>query len=228
LLDGASTDFQAHDQGLLQAARIIDTSLLTVVYISTYTVAMGMFDTIRCLAPLLEPRHQALSFQTKDLDCLLDEYTITRAGHLVREPRTGWLARGPSRRIAVPLHGDVRMYTSVENKAGRHTWVEYRVRFTAGRVEWIRREPPGRRAARRRKVLPSGKRGALVPRAGPRRIAAKEFARYTPDKLELVNGRIVGDERLLLLILSSVGLRHAIELLGPETWQDALWLVKWP
>jgi hypothetical protein len=32
VLDGASTDLQAHGQGLLQAARIIDTSLLTSVY----------------------------------------------------------------------------------------------------------------------------------------------------------------------------------------------------
>jgi len=189
---------------------------------------MGMFDTIRCLAPLLEPRHQSLSFQTKDLDQTLGEYTITCAGHLVHEPRSGWLGLGPSRRVGVPFHGDLRMYTSVENKAGRHTWVEYRVRFTAGRVEWIRRERPGRRAARRRKALTSGKRGVLVPRAGPRRITAEEFARYTPDKLELANGRIVGDERLLRLILSSLGLRHVIELLGPETWQDAVWLVKWP
>lgn len=189
---------------------------------------MGLFDIVRCLAPLLEPRHQSLSFQTKDLDQTLGEYTITRAGHLVREPRTGWLGLGPSRRVAVPLHGDLRMYTSVENKTGRHSSVEYRVRFTAGRIEWIRLEPPGRRTARRRKALPSGKRGVLVPRAGPRRITAEEFARYAPHKLELANGRIVGDERLLLLILSSLGLRHVIELLGPETWQDALWLVKWP
>lgn len=187
-----------------------------------------MFDTIRCLAPLLEPRHQSLSFQTKDLDQTLGEYTITRAGHLVREPRTGWWGPQQSRRVAVPFHGDLRMCTAVEDKAGRQSWVEYRVRFTAGRVAWIRREPPGRRTTRRRKALFSGKRGVLVPRAGPRRITAEEFGRYGPDKLELANGRIVGDERLLLLILSSLGLRHVIELLGPEPWQDAVWLVKWP
>lgn len=187
-----------------------------------------MFDTIRCEAPLIAPRHQSVSFQTKDLDCLLWTYTISRTGHLVREPGTGLLGLGKSRRVVVPMHGDLRMYTSIEAKSGRRTWIEYRVRFTSGRVEWIRREPHGNGKARRLKPAAAATRGALVPRLGPRRITAAELARHAPKRLELSKGRIVGDERLLLLVLSGLGLRHAIELLGPATWQDALWSVRWP
>jgi len=43
---------------------------------------MGMFDTITCEAELPVREHQVLSFQTKDLECLLDCYVITRDGRL--------------------------------------------------------------------------------------------------------------------------------------------------
>jgi hypothetical protein len=43
---------------------------------------MGLYDTVKCEYPLPDPAHQSLEFQTKDLDCLLEAYTITRAGRL--------------------------------------------------------------------------------------------------------------------------------------------------
>jgi len=96
---------------------------------------MGMFDSIRCEYSLPEPRHQDLEYQTKDLECLLARYTITRDGRLVLHARQG---RGrPYRDIEWPLHGDLRFYTS-DHSVEPHVWIEYVARFTHGRVEWIR------------------------------------------------------------------------------------------
>src|SRR5436305_2154048 len=102
---------------------------------------MGLFDTIHCEYPLPDARHQDLDFQTKDLECFLDHYTITYDGRLVLQARRRGL--GPDRDIEWPIHGDIRMYTSVDK-----AWIEYVVRFTHGRVEWIRpleeaRQAPG-------------------------------------------------------------------------------------
>jgi hypothetical protein len=94
---------------------------------------MGLFDTVRCEYPLLEAAHQDLEFQTKDFDCLLDDYLITREGWLIR-CRRSW-GRGPERDVERPFHGDVTIYGSVPDGDGL---VEYVVRFTHGRVEWIR------------------------------------------------------------------------------------------
>lgn len=96
---------------------------------------MGMFDTIYCQYPLPDARHQHLAFQTKDLECLLHTYTITRAGQLVLKVRR---REGETdREIEWPLHGDLRIYTSIRT-TGDSEWVEYVVRFTHDRVEWIR------------------------------------------------------------------------------------------
>jgi len=96
---------------------------------------MGMFDTVRCEYPLPEPKHQDLEYQTKSLERMLAHYTITRDGRLVLQARQG---RGrPYRDIEWPLHGDIRIYTS-DDSVKPHSWIEYVVRFTHGRVEWIR------------------------------------------------------------------------------------------
>ena len=107
---------------------------------------MGMFDTIHCQYPLPNPRHQDLDFQTKDLECLLDTYTITQEGWLVQHAKRGWGEGRLIRDVEWPLHGDLRFYTSV--KTEEPSWIEYVARFTHGRVEWIRpieevRQDPG-------------------------------------------------------------------------------------
>lgn len=98
---------------------------------------MGLFDTIHCEYPLPDARHQDLDFQTKDLECLLGEYTITRDGRLVRHARRGGLGR-LDRDIEWPIHGDIRIYTYIRDPAGETEWIEYVARFTHSRVEWIR------------------------------------------------------------------------------------------
>lgn len=95
---------------------------------------MGLFDTVHCEFPLPDARHQGLDFQTKDLECTLDDYTITADGRLLRHARRR--GRGPDRDIEWPLHGDISIYTHLA--AEDPSWVEYVVRFTHGRVEWIR------------------------------------------------------------------------------------------
>ncbi|MGH7489484.1 MAG: hypothetical protein ACREMY_28365, partial [bacterium] len=98
---------------------------------------MGLFDTIHCEYPLPDPKHQDLEYQTKDLDCLMDCYTITNDGRLLRHVRRG--RKGPDRDVEWPLHGDLRMYTSLPGDPPENrTWVEYVVRFTHSNVEWIK------------------------------------------------------------------------------------------
>lgn len=121
---------------------------------------VGLFDTVRCRFPL--PHHQDAEFQTKDLaaivedECwlggLMDEYEITKAGRLrrrmhqrkwVKKPGSlfggyfkslrSWWERVPD------VQGDVRIYTSDGTPGKRgYRWVEFRVRFTNGRVEEVR------------------------------------------------------------------------------------------
>lgn len=97
---------------------------------------MGMFDTLYCRHPLPNPQHQNLEFQTKDLECLLETYTITEEGWLVQHAQRGWGAERLIRDVEWPLHGDLRFYTSVKEE--EPSWIEYVARFTHGRVEWIR------------------------------------------------------------------------------------------
>jgi len=94
---------------------------------------VGLFDTLRFEYPLPDPRHQNLDFQTKDLDCGLEYYTITRDGRLVCHPRRFDGDGSRDRDTELAFHGDIQFYTSAADK----TWIEYVMRFTHGHVEWI-------------------------------------------------------------------------------------------
>lgn len=131
---------------------------------------MGMFDYIRCDAPLPEtevPPPTAEWFQTKDTpDQYMTVYTITADGKLVWRPYCmeevpkaerpypnddGLLGlAGSMRRVeadeeALPFHGDIEFYTSNHPDVG---WWEYRARFTEGllaRIDLVEfRKPEGR------------------------------------------------------------------------------------
>lgn len=199
-----------------------------------------MFDEVRCQYPLPNPAHQGLLFQTKDLECLLDEYVITRRGRLVRT-RSGCL-EPRARRVVCPIHRDLRIHGSVEVGPEEHERVEYVFRFTEGKVTRVRRS----RNRHRYKVkkwdptelprpdpaaaAPVEKRAEarLVPALHPRWPTSQEFASYTPEKLELLDGHIPGEENLLLLLLTTVGLRRAVELVGPKLWRRAAAPIRWP
>lgn len=97
---------------------------------------MGMFDDVRCEMPLpgpVKPKH--LSFQTKDFDCVLDLFTITADGTLMRSGgRTG------DSEYAYPFHGMLTFYTyegggRKESEDGM--WFEYQAKLTDGKCVGI-------------------------------------------------------------------------------------------
>lgn len=115
---------------------------------------MGMFDYIKCEYPLPDTEAQDSDFQTKDLDCTMAQYTITREGKLIHHttrmevvpeeerpfygtPRWdgplgqlyGSMKAIPTGDVDLDYHGDLVFYD--DNI--------YKARFTNGTVEWIRR-----------------------------------------------------------------------------------------
>lgn len=119
---------------------------------------MGMFDTVRCHAPL--PHHQDVEFQTKDLGFValgepfggtMDEYEITDDGRLMRHVHEREWRDDPDALLGGYLesvrdwweeipdaHGDVRICTSERSEDGAdHRFIEFWVRFTNGRVQEI-------------------------------------------------------------------------------------------
>ena len=131
---------------------------------------MGMFDEIRCDYPLPDREVQAHVFQTKSLDSGLDKYTISRDGRLIlhhvryesvpAEERPyygtpewqntpvaqtfGCMRAVPVGDVEIPRHGDIILYLSL-GEGKDYKRFAYRVRFTEGRGQWIKREPSGYR-----------------------------------------------------------------------------------
>jgi hypothetical protein len=84
---------------------------------------MGMFDNITCEHALLgEPKPKTNLFQTKDFDCLMDHYTITEDGQLLKDG------------AEVQFHGSVSFYTYTDDDM----WFEYEAKFTDGCLVEIR------------------------------------------------------------------------------------------
>jgi hypothetical protein len=80
---------------------------------------MGMYDDITCEHALPgEPKPKDNSFQTKDLDCLMDHYTITRDGRLLK------------RKAEVQFHGMLSFYTYTDDDM----WFEYEAKFADSRL----------------------------------------------------------------------------------------------
>jgi len=182
---------------------------------------MGLFDIIECEYPIPDDRCQKLQFQTKDLECLLNHYTITRDGRLMRQARRE--SHGPEQDVEWPYHGDLCIYDSDPDKA--HQLIKYVVRFTHGRVEWIHRAGDAEREPYDPiQALSPGAdmQDRLIPDEWERRLTVDEYMSNSPEKLELIDGAIPGIDKLLLLLLTSVGLRRAIRLVGADQWRKAL------
>jgi hypothetical protein len=113
---------------------------------------MGMFDDITCLAALPDEPVNDRNFQTKDLENLLDHYTITEDGKLLVDvfklhvrtdaekerykQETGYKFAPPFRReekgrVEIDYHGRIVFY-------GGDPWREYEAKFTDGRLVEIR------------------------------------------------------------------------------------------
>ena len=61
-----------------------------------------------------------------------------------------------------------------------------------------------------------------APDASGRPLTADELMAFAPRTIELVDGRIPGDEELVLLLLTSLGLRRVAALVGFDLWRSAL------
>ena len=189
---------------------------------------MGLYDTVECDYPLPDPEYQELEFQTRDFEWILQRYAITKDGRLLRRaPRQvpGREVVALEKDVELPVHGDLLMYAA--DPVTDHGLVEYRVRFLHGRVERIQRwEGFGaqwRRRLPRFDPQPAPPRlQALLPDVMGRPITGDELRAHAPSKLELVDGRIPGDKGLLLLILTSLGVRRAAALVGYDVWRKGV------
>lgn len=80
---------------------------------------MGMFDDITCEHPLpAQPKPKTNRFSTKDFDGLLDHYTITQDGRLLKNGHP------------MQFHGSLNFQTYTQD----HMWFEYAARFITGRL----------------------------------------------------------------------------------------------
>jgi len=92
---------------------------------------MGMFDRIKCEFELAEKEFQNNEFQTKDLDCELNNYLITKEGRLILISDKG--------NTDLEFHGDLIFYDYIANSLNNKEWHEFKARFTEGKLQWIRR-----------------------------------------------------------------------------------------
>jgi hypothetical protein len=129
---------------------------------------MGMYDELTCRYPLSVAGANDLHYQTKDLDCQLDQLEIREDGTIWREgydiedrsdPNAeGWMAlRGALTRVnkrweQLLLTGEVRFYEMLldtgqdfNDRTREHGWLEWSAYFVRGnlsQLELIRHELP--------------------------------------------------------------------------------------
>ena len=124
---------------------------------------MGMFDTIHCKYPLpdLTSSNYEKDFQTKDFECVLDNYTITEKGRLIlhdciyeevpEEERqyygtpewekdefyklVGCIKTVPTEDIDMNYNGQLNFYTIGEH----NEWLEFDALFEEGVIKEIKR-----------------------------------------------------------------------------------------
>lgn len=109
---------------------------------------MGMFDWIVVEVPLPDIVQNETEYQTKDFECLMEKYVITKNGELYREKWDyEWVdddkhfLGGYERKIdgsyrreyLTNFHGDITFY----NGMVRGKWRDYKARFTEGRLSRI-------------------------------------------------------------------------------------------
>jgi len=178
------------------------------------------FDTIVCEYPLSDPRDQDREFVTRDLGGWgQGRYVITGDGRLIRHPPVRREGVGLVRDVEWPVDGEIRMVD--DDVRGAEAPVEYAVRFAGGRVEWIRRM----RMEAGEAVVPAldaSALAAMIPKRMGRPASPEEFRSSIPEKLELVDGHIPGEQKLVMLLLTTMGLARVAALVGREGWLAAV------
>jgi hypothetical protein len=178
------------------------------------------FDRIVCEYPLSDPRDQDREFVTRDFGGWgRDRYVITRSGRLIRHALVRRQGLEPVKDVEWPVEGEIRMVDDDVPEA--EDPVEYAVRFTGGRVEWIRRV---RMEAGESDIPPldASAHGAMVPERMGRPASPEEFRSSIPEKLELVDGHIPGEQKLVMFLLTTMGLARVAALVGREGWRAAV------
>jgi hypothetical protein len=121
---------------------------------------MAAIDYLRVAYPLPDPEYQDLEFQTKSLPIPGGERLLIDGDGRLRKERFHLEEERPAapqspvdpgswmiyRRVSdgwadVSFYGELIVYTSVDDGAGHdgEGWVQYRARFAAGRLQWLRR-----------------------------------------------------------------------------------------
>ena len=178
------------------------------------------FDRIACEYPLSDPRDQDREFVTRDFGGWgRDRYVITRSGRLIRHAHVRRQAMELVKDVEWPVDGEIRMVDDDVPEA--EAPVEYAVRFAGGRVEWIRRVrmEPGEAAV---SALEASARGSMIPERMGRPASPEEFRSSIPEKLELVDGHIPGEQRLVMFLLTTMGLARVAALVGRQGWLAAV------
>ena len=108
-----------------------------------------MYDELTCEMPLQDGCTYTNRFQTKSLDNVLDQYTITAEGELWCAPYP-WVKTesADSKPERILYHGWISFYTGFitpynpENPAARlRVWLEYDAKFTDGKCVEIKINP---------------------------------------------------------------------------------------
>lgn len=95
---------------------------------------MGMFDDVICEVELPDGKPNKCGFQTKDLDCQLDKYTITKDGRLTRaryrwnEAQNEYVPDGAD---VIQHHGYLNFY---DYNSDTKEWREFNAKFTDGKL----------------------------------------------------------------------------------------------
>jgi hypothetical protein len=65
-------------------------------------------------------------------------------------------------------------------------------------------------------------RDSLIPDRMGRPASPEEFRSSVPTKLELVDGHIPGEQKLVMFLLTTMGLARVAALVGRERWLAAV------
>lgn len=106
---------------------------------------MGMYDNLKCERIMPDGYDgRKTDFQTKSLDCLLDNYTITKDGRFLR--KLFWFKGQPEPEEKLfPLTGEIVFYDYQRQK---DEWHEYRAVFRRGKLKRLTSVPEGSRRGR--------------------------------------------------------------------------------